>query len=396
MFSNNFNFEIMTNVISGINSLDKIISFLNERNFKKVALILDKNLYKNSKYVRNFCKKLKKKKLAKKTLLFEGISEPTYQELDKTIIKLRKNKKNIYDCLIGIGGGSTIDYAKGLAILIKNPGNSITYRGFPKKLNSPVPIVAVPSTTGTGSELAYNAVFTDLKSGVKLGINSKNNYPALSILDPKVTKNSPDSVILNSSLGALTRSIDTMFNKKCNEISKIFSENSFKLLVNNLPKVLKNKKNLENWSKMQWGSYFSVASLLNSSSGPAGVISYYLSTNFNIPQGIGYAVSGINFFKRNHKKGFFEYSKVFDLIDNSPSKKIFLKKEKSAFVLNKISQILKSNKKNLKKTFFPENTEKKILKLFQNKNNPIINNPVKLSKKDLKIIIEKTLNQFSF
>ena len=84
-----------------------------------------------------------------------------------------------------------------------------------------------------------------------------------------------------------------MFNKKSNGISKIFSKNSFKLLFNNLPKVLKQKKNIENLSKMQWGAYLSMAALLNSSSGPAGMISYYLSTNCNVPQGLGYAIAGI-------------------------------------------------------------------------------------------------------
>ena len=88
------------------------------------------------------------------------------------------------DCLIGIGGGSTIDFAKGLATLLKNKGKALNYRGFPQKINRSIPVIAVPSTTGTGAEVAYNAVFTDLKSKRKLGINTKNNYPILSVLDP--------------------------------------------------------------------------------------------------------------------------------------------------------------------------------------------------------------------
>ena len=64
---------------------------------------------------------------------------------------------------------------------------------------------------------------------IKLGINTKNNYPILSILDPKIIVNSPKNIILNSSLGALVRSIDTMFNKKSSKVSTIFSENSYKL-----------------------------------------------------------------------------------------------------------------------------------------------------------------------
>ena len=242
MPKNNFNFALSTNVISGPNSINNVYQFLNEKNYKKIGLILDKNLYKNSNYIKNFLKKFKNKKISKKILYYDLFGEPTYQHLDLIINRLRRKRDNKFDCLIAIGGGSTIDFAKGIATLLKNSGSSLKYRGFPKNLNPSIPVIAIPSTTGTGAELAYNAVFIDLKSKMKLGINSKNNYPILSILDPKITANSPKNVILSSSLGALIRSIDTMFNKKSTMISRTFSENSFKLLFNNLPKVLKKKQ----------------------------------------------------------------------------------------------------------------------------------------------------------
>lgn len=288
-----------------------------------------------------------------------------------------------------------------MATLIKNPGSSLKYRGFPKKLKPSIPIVAIPSTTGTGSELAYNAVFTDLNSKIKLGINTKNNYPILSILDPKIPVNSPKNVLLNSSLGALIRSIDSMFNKKSNKISKIFSETAFKLLFNNLPKVLKNKNNLKYWSNMQWGAYFSIAALLNSSNGPSAAIAYYLSTNFKIPQGLGYAVSGIRFFERNHNKGYYEYSKLFELIEKKPKNKKLSKKKKSEFVILSLLKMLKYNKVSLKKSNIPKNHNYEILKFItktfnkSNSKNIIIsnrsNNPIMLNKKDLEIIINKIL-----
>ena len=247
MLKNNFNFELLTNVISGPNSINSVYQFLKEKNYKKIGLILDKNLYKNSNYVKTFLKQFRKKKILNKILFFHGINEPTYQHLDLTVDELRSKRNNEFDCLIAIGGGSAIDFAKGIATLLKNSGSGLKYRGFPKNLNPSIPLIAIPSTTGTGAELAYNAVFIDLKSKIKLGINSKNNYPTLSILDPKITANSPKNVTLNSSLGALIRSIDTMFNKRATKISAMFSENSFKLLFNNLPKVLKQSDNIEYW-----------------------------------------------------------------------------------------------------------------------------------------------------
>jgi len=250
MFNKNFSFELRSNVVSGPNTIKKVYRFLKEKNFKKVGLVLDKNLYEDSKYIKKFSREFKKK-VSKVVLFFDGLNEPTYQLLDLTIRKLKLMEKVKFDCLIAIGGGSTIDFGKGIATMLNNNGKSLSFRGFPKNLKPSVPIIAIPSTTGTGSELAYNAVLTDLNSKTKLGINTKNNYPILSILDPKIIISSPKSVILNSSLGALVRSIDSMFNKKSNDISNIFSKNSFKLLFNNLPKVLKKKKIIIHFFKMK-------------------------------------------------------------------------------------------------------------------------------------------------
>jgi alcohol dehydrogenase class IV len=401
MLKNNFNFELLANVISGPNSINSVYQFLKEKNYKKIGLILDKNLYKNSNYIKIFLKQFKKKKILNKILFFHGINEPTYQHLDLAVDELRSKRNNEFDCLIAIGGGSAIDFAKGIATLLKNSGSGLKYRGFPKNLNPSIPLIAIPSTTGTGAELAYNAVFIDLKSKIKLGINSKNNYPKLSILDPKITANSPKNVTLNSSLGALIRSIDTMFNKRANKISAMFSENSFKLLFNNLPKVLKQSDNLEYWSNMQWGAYLSIAALLNSFNGPAAAVAYFLSTNYNVPQGLGYAISGTYFFERNHEKGFYEYSKLFDLIEKKPSKRKLSKIEKSKFVVHSLVKILKYNKLTLKGANIPKSGNEKILDFLSktfNKSNPsnsIIlsrtNNPITLNKKDLIIIINKIL-----
>ena len=389
--SNNFNFELISKVISGPNSIKLIYKFIKEKRFKKIGLVIDKNLYDNSNHIKFFLVELKKSKKLKKILFFNPVQEPTYTHLDYLVNKLKKEKNNNFDCLVAIGGGSTIDLAKGISTLLKNKGNALKFRGFPKNLKSSVPLIAVPSTTGTGSELAYNAVFTDLKSNTKLGINTKNNYPILSVLDPKIITNSPQSVILNSSLGALIRSIDSRFNLKSTKISKIFSENSFKLLFNNLPKVLKDKNNLKYLSNMQWGAYLSIAALLNSSSGPAGTFSYYLSSNYNIPQGLGYAIAGTLIFQRNHEKGYYEYYKLFNQLEKKSLNKKISIKQKSAFIISSLLNLIKSNKINLKKKgvyIDKKNIFNYTKKTFSNKKS---NNPIKLNNKDLKIIINRML-----
>ena len=99
------------------------------------------------------------------------------------IIKKNKNFKKV-NSWIAIGGGSVMDSANGIAVLSTSSGKSLKYRGFPENIKSPLPVICVPSTTGTGSEVVYNASFID-EIESKMGINVKSNFPKLAILDPK-------------------------------------------------------------------------------------------------------------------------------------------------------------------------------------------------------------------
>ena len=103
-----------------------------------------------------------------------------------------------------------------------NSGKSTNYMGFPKLKNKPVPIIAIPTNCSTGSEVTYNAVFTDKRNKKKLGINSKLNYPILSIYDPKFLTIAPMSVVYFSACASLFRSIETYFSDNANAITKFF------------------------------------------------------------------------------------------------------------------------------------------------------------------------------
>ena len=89
-----------------------------------------------------------------------------------------------------IGGGSTMDFAKGCALLSKNFKPAINYMGFPKKIKDPNPVITIPSTTSTGSEIIYNS-FCSKKNEQKLGINSEKNFPIMTFFDPKIIALAP-------------------------------------------------------------------------------------------------------------------------------------------------------------------------------------------------------------
>ena len=100
--------------------------------------------------------------------------EPTYEYLDKNIIFFRKKNRNIFDAIIVIGGGSTMDFAKGCAFLSKNFKSAISYMGF-QITNNPIPVITIPSTTSTGSEIII-MLFLHQKNEYKTRINSEKTF----------------------------------------------------------------------------------------------------------------------------------------------------------------------------------------------------------------------------
>ena len=334
-----FDFTLKTKVKSGIGLTNDLPKLLKEHSFEKIGFVIDGNLYdalpRLSKTVDD-CKKKCKEVIVH---LYRQEFEPTYQYLDQVKLEFMKGENSLVDCIVGIGGGSSIDTAKGIATLVNNYKPAITYRGFPTNLNPSIPVIAIPSTAGTGTELAFNAVFIDEDSNTKLGINTPNNYPILAILDPEIVATTPRSVAIGSGIGALIRTLETLVTPKANYVSKMFSKEAFKLIINSLPEVIDDMSNHELWSRMQWGAYFSMAALSNSSSGPAGSMSYYLATNFNVPQGLGYGISGVKFARLNQSLGYYGYADLFDTIDHR-SNSIVNEREKSEYVVKTIEDVL--------------------------------------------------------
>ena len=254
------------------------------------------------------------------------------------LIKKSKNYKKITNW-IAIGGGSVMDTAKGIAILSTNSGKSLKYRGFPENIKAPLPVICVPSTTGTGSEVVYNASFIDEISKVKMGINVKSNFPKIAILDPKVVSDSPISVLASSACDALVHTLESFVSKKSNSISRYFSKKAFNLIIKNANILLKNKGNLENWNNLQWGAIYAMWALSNTTSGPTGALSYYLGSNFKISHGVAGGIFIGKISKFNHDRGYYDYA---DLLEND-NKKIKNKKKQSSKVIKIINTFLKNS-----------------------------------------------------
>ncbi len=316
---NSFEFTLKNTVRFGIGLSKNLPSIIKEFGFKKVGFIIDKNLYDNVDFLRDIISDCEKKCELVIVHQYNQKFEPTYQFLDELVKEFTKDGKPRIDCIIGIGGGSAMDSAKGMAVLCKNPGPAKNYKGFPENINKPLPYIAVPSTAGTGSELVYNASFIDHQTRVKMGINDINNYPILAILDPLLVSSAPRNVAVSSGCDALVHALESFVSVKANYITRIFSKQAFELIINTLPVLVYDLKNLQLWAKMQWGAYLAMVGLSNTSSGPAGALSYCLGTNFNVPHGIAGAAFIGKITRLNHELGYYGYSELFPHINHFDS-----------------------------------------------------------------------------
>ena len=167
MNSGTIEFLLNSNMKYGIGEFEKLSTYLKEMNFSNIAIIIDEAVVK-SEYIKKILFECKKNFEKCEVLIYELKGEPTYGYLDECAEKMRKHEE--LDVIIAIGGGSVIDLAKGVATLMTNKGPGLSYRGFPKGINRPLPVVTIPTTAGTGSDATYNDVFIDSKEEKKLEI----------------------------------------------------------------------------------------------------------------------------------------------------------------------------------------------------------------------------------
>lgn len=334
-----FEFVLKNKVRFGPGIVKELPSILQEFGFERIGFVIDKNVYEHFEPLPKLVKDLEKKFQKIVIHLYSQKFEPTYEFLDVVKNEFKQGTQPLVDCIVGIGGGSSMDTAKVVALLCTNHGPAISYRGFPKNLNKPLPMITTPSTAGTGSELVYYASIIDSDTKVKMGVNDPNNYPILALLDPEVVAIAPKSVAISSGCDALIHALESFVSIKSNEVTRIFSKQAFGLIINTLPKLVNDMRNLEHWSKMQWGAYLAMVGLSNASSGPSGALSYYLGCHFNVPHGIAGAVFIGKITRINHELEYYDYSDLYSLLE-AHNPLITDKRERSELVVNAVESFL--------------------------------------------------------
>lgn len=189
------------------------------------------------------------------------------------------------DLLVGLGGGSAIDTAKGCNFIYTNGGVMADYHHADKPVEKMLPLIAVPTTHGTGSEAQSYALIADEDTHMKMACGDPKALPIIALLDPSLTLTQPDSVAACTSIDAITHAVESYVCTRRNPVSMRYAAESFALTVNALPKVLNDPSDLKARGDMLLGAAYAGLAIENSMLGAAHSCANPLTAKFGVIHG---------------------------------------------------------------------------------------------------------------
>lgn len=168
------------------------------------------------------------------------------------------------DSIIGLGGGSSMDCAKGINFLLTNGGHMADYRGYGKATRPMLPMIAIPTTAGTGSEAQSYALIADAETHAKMACGDPKASFRIALLDPALTISQPRSITATSGFDAIAHAVETFVTLRRNPLSELFSLEAWRLLEPNYERVLSQPDDITARGAMQLGAYYAGVAIENS------------------------------------------------------------------------------------------------------------------------------------
>ncbi|MFA6545823.1 MAG: iron-containing alcohol dehydrogenase [Limisphaerales bacterium] len=259
-----FDFVPRTRLVFGADTIGRVGELAAELGGRRVLLVTDPGIVKAGHAARV------RESLVKAGLhvsLFDRVKEnPTTRCVDECVAVAAAEK---VDMLIGLGGGSSMDTAKGCNFILTNGGRMQDYRGVGKAKLPMLPLIAIPTTAGTGSECQSAALIADEETHLKMACLDPKAAARIAILDPVLTVSQPPRVTACTGVDAIAHAVETAVTTRRNPFSETFSREAFKLCVTSLPQVLKHPKDIEARGRMLLGAAYAGIAIENSMLGAA-------------------------------------------------------------------------------------------------------------------------------
>jgi len=278
-----YNFQLQTEIKFGNGIIDKLGEIISNYNVKRTLIVTDPGIVKSN--LHNVVANILKNSGIEYEVFNEVKSDPNIE----TINKAKKiAKKYSAEAIIGLGGGSSIDTAKATAILMENDGELRQFSGVNKVKKLNIPLIAIPTTAGTGSEVTRFAVISDANE--KFTISSNFIIPKVAILDPTLTLSLPQETTAYTGIDALTHAIESYTSTLSQPITDLLALKSIELIMKNLRIAFARGDNLKARENMLQASLFAGIAFNNSFLGLCHAIASPLGAHFNIPHGIAVGV----------------------------------------------------------------------------------------------------------
>ena len=279
-----FNYSPSGSIIFGNGAVNKVGEEVKRLGGKKVVLCTDEGLVKFG--------------IAQKVIDSLADAGVEYAIFDKceanpsveTVDKVTELAKDA-DMLIGLGGGSSIDPAKAAAIMATNEGNIRDYEGCDLFPNAPLPVIAIPTASGTGAEVTCFAVVTDVQQEWKMAIGGSYNIPSLAICDPALTASLPPLFTAATGMDALTHAIEGFISRASDPISDALLGKAIKLIAGALQRAtFKGEADKDARYDMMMGSTLAGMGFVNTILGISHSMAHPLGAMFGVPHGVGNAI----------------------------------------------------------------------------------------------------------
>ena len=256
----------------------------------KVLIVLGKSAMKKSGALDRLTHLLIENNL--EYVIYENVpSDPTVEIIDNGTSLARKENCNL---VIALGGGSVLDTGKAISAMVTNEGSVADYQEIEGKgrkfQHKTLPFIAIPTTSGTGSEATKNAVITNTEFSLKKSIRDPMLIPEVALVDPELTLSLPPHITADCGGDALTQCIESYLGKKNQEITDALALHAIGLIGKSLVKAVKDGKNLEARKDMAMAALLSGLCLSNSGLGAVHALSHPLGVYYKIPHGLSCAV----------------------------------------------------------------------------------------------------------
>jgi alcohol dehydrogenase len=280
-----FDFQPRTRIVSGQGTISRLGQLARDLGFRRTLLVADRGLV-DAGHVTTAMRLLER----------AGIAAMAFHDFDvnpdSSMVEAGRAAAAPFepDSIAGLGGGSSLDCAKGINFLLTNGGAIADYRGYGKAGTPLLPMLAVPTTSGTGSEAQSYAVISDAVTHVKMACGDPSAAPRVALLDPTLTATAPRHVTAMAGIDAIAHAVETSVSTRRTPMSDIFAHEAWQLLNGAFERVLLHETDLEARSAMQLGAHVAGLAIEQSMLGAAHACANPLTARYNLAHGLALAI----------------------------------------------------------------------------------------------------------